>query len=161
MTGLICVSPRDGLVFLMLDGDDRYDDLLQHRSAVNEARAANEVETIGRLGNPELHVPFRLCRDRCAATPYRFVLRELMTNAVAFLCQYRPFRLLGELALLRFAWRGLGKEKAMICSNDNMVTIEVVDDIADERRQFINRGPHSAKVLSSVAFLPVASTVSW
>ena len=38
----------------VLDGDDRDDDLLRHGPAVDEASAADEVEQVRPLGNPEL-----------------------------------------------------------------------------------------------------------
>ena len=70
MTGWIVVSPR-ALDPPMADGDDRDDDLLEHRPTVDEACTPREMKAIRAFGNPELHAPFGHGRDESRAVPGR------------------------------------------------------------------------------------------
>ena len=65
----------------------------EHRPAVDEASPADEVEAVGPLGNPELHVALGPRRHARLAVPGRLVVGELVADQVALLRQDRAVRL--------------------------------------------------------------------
>ena len=145
------------------DGDDRDDDLLRHGPAVDEPSAADEVEPVRPLGNPELHVAIGPGRhaQSCRARPPRG--REVGAEQVAFLGEDRAVRLLVQLALVRLATGRFGEQEAVVGRDDDVVAVQVVDDVADQRRQFVDgRAARPRRSCPSVLpSSPTASTVLW
>ena len=137
VTGLVFVSSAD-LPSNVLDGDDRDDDLLRHGPAVDEASAADEVEAVRALGNPELHVAFGPGGHARLAVPGRFVVGQVRAEQVALLGHDRALWLVLQLALVRLARGGFREEEAVVGGDDDVVAVQVVDDVADQRRQFVD-----------------------
>src|SRR5439155_26280032 len=91
---------------------------------------------------PEFHVPLGIGRRRRLAVPHSLVVGEIVADQVAFLGSHSPSWLLFQLALFRLAWSGFGEEEAVIRCNDDVVTVEVVDDISDQIGPFVDRRPY-------------------
>ena len=123
-------------------------DLLRHGPAVNEACATDKVEEIDSLGNPELHVTLGPSSHAQLAMPSRIVVGEIPTEQVTLLRQDRAVRLFIQFALVRFNTSGFREEEAVVGGDDDMVAVEVVDDVADYRSQFINRTTHGLEGMS-------------
>ena len=145
------------------DGDDRDDDLLRHRPAVDEASAAGEVERFAPLGiqnsmSPSAPAVTLILPCHAASWSGRFV-----ADQVALLGQHRAVRLVVSLLLSVSTRADLGEQEAVVGGDDDVVAVQVVDDVPDQRRQFVDGLPHRLEGLAPRSWpsSPTASTVLW
>ena len=80
--------------------------------------------------------------DAQLAVPRRLVVRELGPDQVALLGEDRAVRLLLQLALVRLDTGCLREQEAVVGGDDDVVAVQVVDDVPDQRRQFVDGPPH-------------------
>ena len=74
--------------------------------------------------------------------PRRIVIWEVRAEQVAFLGEDRAVWLFVQLALVRLDTGGFREEEPVIGGDDDVVAVQVVDDVADQRRQFVNGPAH-------------------
>ena len=65
-----------------------------------------------------------------------------LADQVAFLRQQRPIRLVLERTLVGLDPGRFGEEEAVVRRDDDVVAVQVVDEVADQRRQFVDRPAH-------------------
>src|SRR5688572_12367800 len=89
--------------------------------------------------------------------PDRLMVAKASSDDVAFLIENGTFGLDGELALVGLHTRAFSKQESVISGYYNVMAIQVVYNIANNRSQFVNGSTHG---LESAGFgLAVASGV--
>jgi hypothetical protein len=65
-----------------------------------------------------------------------------------------------KLALVRLDTGGFREEESVVRGDDDVVAVQVVDDVADQSCQFVDRLPHRLEGFAlGLASSPTASTV--
>ena len=105
------------------------------------ATPAEEMKQVRPLGNPELHVVIGPSSQTQLAVPCRIVSVQILTDEVALLGENRAVRLVLQLALVRSDTGRLSKQKAVVSGNDDMMAVQIIDNVPDQRRQFVDCRP--------------------
>ena len=89
---------------------------------------------------------------------------QIAAQQVALIGRGRcPLDWSSKLALVSLTGCRLGEQEAVICGDHNIIAVQVVDDVPDERGKFVDGLSHGLERchLRSWLVSPVASTMSW
>ena len=133
----------DGLlVAQVLHPDQRHRDLLRHGPAMDEAGAADEMEAVGALGHPELHVPAGTGGDRGQAMEGLVVVAQGAAKQIALLGDQGAGRLLVQAVLVRRSRRAVLEQEAVIGRDQHLAAVQAVDDLQGQIRQLVDGLAH-------------------
>src|SRR6266850_5251047 len=108
----------------MLHRDDRDDDFLRHRPAMDKASASAEMEQVSSLGNPELRVTICSSCNLNLPVPRCFVVGKIRTEEIALLRDDCGIRLVLQLAPIRLGTCAFREQEAVIGGDADVVAIQ-------------------------------------
>ncbi|MCG3776669.1 MAG: hypothetical protein JW395_3529 [Nitrospira sp.] len=135
---------------------NRYHDFLRHSATVEKPCTTREVKQVRPLGNPELRVTLGSSSHADSAVPHGRMAAQVVSDQVPLLADNSALGGSLKLALVNFCFGCFRKKKPVVGCHQNVMTIQIVHDMANEGRDFVDR---TADAVERIALgLPAVSS---